>query len=117
MTPALGRPPVAWDVGRYVSVVRAGFAAGYADEPGAWQLLGSAVAPVAHTYRSWQQFAEDFVAGRELWMRTAGGEWSGSQEDTVSAVRGRLDPTNGESPWQQVPWEAIYQVDQRIGGR
>ncbi|MFE3885676.1 DUF1266 domain-containing protein [Streptomyces lydicus] len=115
MASALGRPPVAWDFGRYVCIVRAGFAAGYVDEPGAWQLLGSAVAPVAQTYRSWQQFAEDFVAGRELWMRSAGREWAGSQEDTVSAVRSLLDPTNRESPWQQVPWETIYQVDQQIG--
>ncbi|WP_234341399.1 hypothetical protein [Streptomyces sp. NRRL S-1813] len=49
-------------------------------------------------------------------MRTAGGEWPGSQEGTVSAVWGLLDPTHRESPWQQVPWETVYQVDQRIGG-
>ncbi|MFH8572310.1 DUF1266 domain-containing protein [Streptomyces sp. NPDC017993] len=116
MAPVLGRQPVAWDFGRYVWIVRAGFAAGYVDEPGAWQLLSNAVAPVAQTYRSWREFADDFVAGRELWMRSAGAEWSGSQEETVSAVRSLLDPANGESPWQQVPWETIHRADQRTGG-
>lgn len=38
MTPLLGRPPLAWDYGRYVTVVRLGFGAGYVDERGAWHL-------------------------------------------------------------------------------
>ncbi|MFG2832497.1 DUF1266 domain-containing protein [Streptomyces sp. NPDC048434] len=111
MTSALGHPPVAWDFGRYVTVVRLGFGAGYVDEPGAWQLLASAVAPVAQTYGSWEAFANDFVAGRELWMRTAGNDWAGSQDDTIEAVRSLLDPTNSSSPWRLVPWETVYQAD------
>ncbi|MGW7486877.1 DUF1266 domain-containing protein [Streptomyces sp. NPDC054786] len=111
MTSALGHPPVAWDFGRYVTVVRLGFGAGYVDEPGAWQLLASAVAPVAQTYGSWEAFANDFVAGRELWMRTAGNDWAGSQDDTIEAVRSLLDPTNTSSPWRLVPWETVYQAD------
>ncbi|AJC62071.1 DUF1266 domain-containing protein [Streptomyces sp. 769] len=112
MAPVLGHPPVAWDFGRYATVVKLAFGAGYVDEPGAWQLLGNAVAPAAQTYRSWNAFAQDFVAGRALWMRNTGAEWSGSQEDTVQAVQRLLDPGNSTSPWQQVPWEAIYQPDQ-----
>ncbi|AZS74864.1 hypothetical protein DDE74_31550 [Streptomyces lydicus] len=111
MAPVVGHPPVAWDFGRYVTVTRLGFGAGYIDEAGAWQLLASAVAPVAQTYPSWQAFAHDFVTGRELWMRNAGGEWAGSQEDTVQAVHRLLDPANISSPWQQVPWETIYHSD------
>ncbi|MFD8549805.1 DUF1266 domain-containing protein [Streptomyces sp. NPDC059649] len=112
MAPTLGRPPLAWDYDRYVTVVRLGFGAGYVDEAGAWQLLASTAAPVAQTYGSWQAFAEDFVAGRDLWMRGAGSEWAGSQDDTVQAVRRLLDPTNPTSPWLQAPWESIYQPDQ-----
>ncbi|MGW1372983.1 DUF1266 domain-containing protein [Streptomyces sp. NPDC002446] len=111
MAPVLGHPPVAWDFGRYVTVVRQGFGAGYVDEPGAWQLLAGAVAPVAQTYGSWQAFAQDFVAGRQLWMQGAGSEWAGSQDDTVQAVRRLMDPTNPGSPWRQVAWESIYRPD------
>ncbi|MFI9358616.1 DUF1266 domain-containing protein [Streptomyces lydicus] len=112
MASALGRPPLAWDYGRYATVVRLGFGAGYLDEAGAWQLLAHAVTPVAQTYGSWQSFAEDFVAGRQLWMHNAGNEWTGSQDDTVQAVSRLLDPTNPTSPWRQVTWQAIYQPDQ-----
>ncbi|WP_229853100.1 DUF1266 domain-containing protein [Streptomyces albospinus] len=112
MAPVIGHPPVAWDFARYVTVVRLGFGAGYVDEPTAWALLGNAVAPAAQSYRSWSAFADDFIAGRALWMQNAGAEWTGSQEDTVQAARRLLDPANPTSPWQQVPWESIYQPDQ-----
>ncbi|ARF53012.1 DUF1266 domain-containing protein [Streptomyces gilvosporeus] len=112
MAPVLGHPPVAWDFGRYVSVVRSGFGAGYVDEAGAWQLLARAAAPVAQTYGSWRAFADDFVAGRQIWMQNVGREWAGSQEDTIQAVQRLLDPANPNSPWNQVPWETIYQPDQ-----
>ncbi|MFH9867060.1 DUF1266 domain-containing protein [Streptomyces lydicus] len=42
MEPVIGHPPVAWDFGRYVTVTRLGFGAGYIDEAGAWQLLAIA---------------------------------------------------------------------------
>ncbi|QRX93449.1 DUF1266 domain-containing protein [Streptomyces noursei] len=111
MASVIGHPPVAWDFGRYVTVTRLAFGAGYIDEAGAWQLLANAVAPVAQTYSSWQAFAHDFVTARELWMRNAGNEWSGSHEGTVQAVHRLLDPTNTSSPWQQIPWETIYHSD------
>jgi hypothetical protein len=113
MAPTLGHPPVAWDFGRYVMLVRSGLAAGYVDEPTAWQLLSRAVAPVAQTYGSWQEFANDFIAGRQLWMRTVGQEWTGTQEDSVQAMQSLLNPANTESPWQRVPWETIRQADRQ----
>ncbi|MEU9126301.1 DUF1266 domain-containing protein [Streptomyces sp. NPDC048506] len=111
MAAAIGHPPVAWDFGRYVTVIRLGFGAGYIDEVTAWQLLASAVVPVAQSYASWEAFAHDFVSGRELWMRNAGRDWAGSQEDSVQAVHRLLDPTNTSSPWQRVPWDTIYRSD------
>ncbi|MFF2813635.1 DUF1266 domain-containing protein [Streptomyces sp. NPDC058000] len=87
------------------------FGAGYVDEPGAWRLLGNAVAPAAQTYQSWNAFADDFIAGRALWMQNAGAEWSGSQDDTAQAAQRLLDPGNSNGPWHQVHWESIYQPD------
>lgn len=111
MAPSIGHPPVAWDFGRYATIVRKGFGAGHLDEQGAWHLLTTAVAPVAQTYGSWQAFAHDFVAGRQLWMQNAGTEWTGSQEDTAEAVGRLLDPTNTDSPWHHAPWHSIYEPD------
>ncbi|MFI0790436.1 hypothetical protein ACH4Q6_33135 [Streptomyces lydicus] len=35
---------------------------------------------MAQTYGSWQSFAEDFVAGRQLWIDSVGREWTGHDE-------------------------------------
>ncbi|MFI0790435.1 hypothetical protein ACH4Q6_33130 [Streptomyces lydicus] len=48
MAPVLGRPPLAWDFGRYATVVRLGFGAGYLDEPGA---PGSSLRMPPHRWR------------------------------------------------------------------
>ncbi|WP_199493124.1 DUF1266 domain-containing protein [Marinitenerispora sediminis] len=111
----IGHPPLAWDAMRYADITRYGFAAGYIDERTAWQLLARMVGPVAQTYRSWQAYADDFLLGRQVWLGgLVGGryeDWAVSQQETVDAARKLLDPANTDSPWQRVPWEAIYRPD------
>ncbi|QKV91790.1 DUF1266 domain-containing protein [Streptomyces sp. NA02950] len=115
MAPRLGHPPLAWDIVRYADVVRYGLASEYIDEPTAWRLLREVVAPVARTYGSWKEYADDYMIGRRVWMHGLTGteheDWPVSQEDTARAVQRLVDPMNEKSPWRQVPWETIHQPD------
>jgi hypothetical protein len=115
MAPVIGHPPLAWDIGRYADIVRYSFAAGYVNESQAWQLLRSAAQLAAPAYGSWKGFADDFMTGRQLWMRaqagTADENWAVSQEVTARAAQRLTDPANEQSPWRITPWEIIYQPD------
>lgn len=115
MAASIGHPPLAWDIARYADITRYGLASGYIDEPTAWRLLREVVEPVARTYGSWKEYADDFMTGRLAWMRALSGtdneDWPVSQEDTARAVQRLVDPMNQDSPWQRTPWETIYQPD------
>ena len=96
----MGHPPVAWDMGRYAALVRDGFTAEYIDETEAWDLLAEIAAPTVQAYGSWREFADDFLAGRQMWGL---GE-PGSQQRYRAAAGRLLDPANTRSPWNQVSW-------------
>lgn len=111
----IGHPPASFDFARYSHVVRHGFAAEYIDEAEAWQLLERVPGQVAGTYRSWQEFAEDYLAAR---MTVADGTASPagftSRQLTAAPVARLLDPLNTGSPWNLVPWDAITRPDQPV---
>lgn len=110
---SLGHPPVSWDFARYSFTVRNGYAAEYIDEPEAWQLLAGITEQVAGAYGSWQEFSDDYLAARRLWlggMEETGG-YPASQRQTITATDWLLNPSSSRSPWNRVPWDAITRPD------
>lgn len=115
---SIGHPPLSWDFARYASMVRNAFCAEYIDEPQAWQLLEGIVGSIAEAYTSWRDFAEDYLAGRRVWVGPDTGEphdYPASQQQTANAVSRLLDPASTWSPWNLVPWDAIRRPDQPAG--
>jgi Protein of unknown function (DUF1266) len=96
----IGYPPLAWDYGRFVNLVRWGFAAGHVDEPSAWRLLEAVVAPVYRSYPGWSSFSLDFLIGRAFWL----GKSEQSHEQALMRLWSPLG--RAASPWQQIPWDA-----------
>jgi Protein of unknown function (DUF1266) len=96
----LGHPPLAWDLARVAVLPRRAFAAGFIDEPTAWELMEAAVAPAYRCYGSWGAYVRDNVDGHNAW---AGGSSDGLDRHVV---RWWSPSLAAESPWQSVPWEA-----------
>lgn len=101
---ATARATVAYDRCLAVTLARSGFAAGLLDEPSAWRCIDAQVTSVVRRYRSWAEYAEDYVAGRE-----------GREGMTLPWLR-RFVATDlidhARSPWRDVPWPA----DEPISG-
>jgi tetratricopeptide (TPR) repeat protein len=95
----VGHPPLAWDVCRYAYLVRCAIAMGYIGEDDAWRLLRAVREETLATYDSWRAVAEDYLAGRDVWL-------SGrpDRQPMVAATERLLDPENARSPWNMIPW-------------
>lgn len=105
---------LAWDLARFVNNIRHGFAAGYLDEPTAWNLLEKAIPAATGVYSSWADYGRGFVVGRRLWLAGLSGDdqsqfISGDYAEII--VQHLLDPANDASPWRIIPWETIYHPD------
>ncbi|MNJ99860.1 hypothetical protein D3C87_176410 [compost metagenome] len=87
---------LAWDVARYIQLVRLCFVAGYFDDNEAWaQILK--IAPVAEgKFSSWTEFAQSFLIGRTF--------WAGSESPEAKAICERL-LGHPASPWQFFSWD------------
>lgn len=113
----LGIAPLAWDVALYVDISRRGFACGMLTEPDTWTLLKNIVPAVAGTYASWQEYADHYLLGRQVWrenLEAARGDGEGlpaPQAVSDAHLRSLLDPANRTSPWNMAPWEAISNPD------
>jgi hypothetical protein len=106
--PLLGRQPYAWDIGRFSWVVRASVSAGFiVQEETAWEMFESITAPMVAAYNSWAGYAEDFLAGRRLWLgdRLADAQTEATHKRYEKAVRRMLDPDNTDSVWQRAEWD------------
>jgi tetratricopeptide (TPR) repeat protein len=104
------RPVLAWNVARYVGCVRDGVAAGYLDEPTAWDLLEQITDPTARAYDSWAAFTADYLAGREDWLDLSGPpqpNWPTAHLRKIEAVERLLDPDNTGSPFHRAPWDTV----------
>ncbi|MBO0819556.1 MAG: DUF1266 domain-containing protein [Nocardiopsaceae bacterium] len=119
MAARLGHPPASWDFARYSLMVRNGFAAEYIGEAEAWRLLEGIAGDLAGCYGSWREFADDYLAGRLLWLggTEKPGGYPASQRQTADAAQSLLDPSNPRSPWNLVPWDAITRPDQPVTTR
>jgi Protein of unknown function (DUF1266) len=85
---------LAWDLARYVHVLRHAYNAGYIDEGGCWTFLDRLEAPAARI-ASWQEFAHSYLAGYEF--------WSGELDLERREIVGRL-LQHPCSPWLHFPW-------------
>ena len=104
------RPVLAWNVARYVGCVRDGVAAGYLDEPAAWDLLEQITDPTARAYDSWAAFTADYLAGREEWLELSGPpqpSWPTAHRRKIEAVARLLDPDDTGSPFHRAPWDTV----------
>lgn len=111
----LGVAPLAWDAALYVDIARLGFGAGLISEAEAWTALKNIVPSVVRTYASWQEYADHYLLGRQVWREGLGGARNGSAPAPQSAADAHLsallDPANGTSPWNQAPWDVISHPD------
>ncbi|MCQ4210962.1 MULTISPECIES: DUF1266 domain-containing protein [Streptomyces] len=111
----LGVEPLAWDIALYVDITRRGFACGMLTEADAWNLLKNVVPQVAGTYNSWQEYADHYLLGRQIWRedlrRRADGSLPAPQPVADAHLRALLDPADRKSPWNAAPWDSIRQPD------
>ncbi|MFJ9536695.1 DUF1266 domain-containing protein [Streptomyces sp. NPDC101225] len=110
-----GVAPLAWDAALYVDTARLGFGAGLITEAEAWTALKNIVPSVVRTYASWQEYADHYLLGRKVWQDGLDGAREGAVPAPQSAADAHLgallDPANGASPWNLVPWDAISHPD------
>lgn len=86
---------LAWDVARYVQLVRLSYVAGYFTDNEAWAEILK-LGPVAEgKFNSWTEFAQSFLIGRTF--------WSGTESAEAKAICERL-LGHPASPWQFFSW-------------
>nr|WP_018535622.1 DUF1266 domain-containing protein [Streptomyces sp. SID8379] len=111
----LGVEPLAWDIALYTDLTRRGFACGLVTEADAWNLLKNVVPRVAGTYNSWQEYADHYLLGRQVWRDglrgTPDASFAAPQTTADAHLRRLLDPSDARSPWNLAPWEAIRRPD------
>lgn len=111
-----GVAPLAWDIALYVDISRRGFACGMLSETDTWNRLKNVVPAVAGTYASWNEYADHYLLGRQVWRDSLRGTESESfpapQAVSDAHLQALLDPANRTSPWNLAPWEAISHPDQ-----
>lgn len=89
---------VAWDFVRLINVARWGYAAKYISAEEAWSYILDAATQLHATYSSWEELAQDYVLGHDV--------WAGEPDEQFSHVTAELlDLSNPKSPWNRVAWE------------
>jgi hypothetical protein len=98
--PKTKRPMLtAWDFGRYINVCFWGYLAGYLTEQEAWDRVLPAARYLQSCYSSWDEFAEDYLRGREFWSASANRQDHGRIRETVRKLL-----SDESSFWNNVPW-------------
>lgn len=96
----LGRKGIlAWDLVRYISLCRWGYAAGYLSEAEAWDRIMPAALRLQQSFRSWKDLQNDFLIGREYWSKTQNDQ-TGTQFRSI--YKRFLNDKGG--PWKENPW-------------
>ncbi|CAN5309833.1 hypothetical protein BH11CYA1_BH11CYA1_50550 [soil metagenome] len=99
----------AWDLCRYVNLVRGGYLLGLVSEKEAYDLIMPVAMKIQQTYSSWEQMNDEYLIGRKFWSHK---EW---QEDTLKTTRitKRL-LTQKSSPWVALPWDTDLNCNTKI---
>lgn len=85
---------LAWDIARYVHLVRMCFFAGYLNNDEAWQRLLLAWPLIENKFSSWSEFAQSFLIGRTFWA----GQEDPDLKETCERLLG-----HPASPWRFTP--------------
>ncbi len=92
---------LAWDLCRYICLVRWGLLLGYVDEQEANSLLIPVARRLQSNYGSWKQMGEEYLIGRKFWNEET---W---KEGKVEYSRiCKLLSTEKNSPWVKIPWDS-----------
>lgn len=104
--PKLGAAGIlAYDISRYVNLVRWGYQVGFFSDGETWALIVPAARAAQANFDSWQAFGHSFLVGREFW----GGESVADDQPLfVRAVRDLLEQPQGE--WHLIPWSRALQA-------
>ncbi|HWB58852.1 MAG TPA: DUF1266 domain-containing protein, partial [Chthoniobacteraceae bacterium] len=87
---------LAYDLVRYISRVRAGYAAGYFTEAEAWERIMPVAVRLQRAYKSWEEMGADRLEGRVV-----GGEKDPGFEMVYKLLINHTDPN---SPWNINAW-------------
>ncbi|CAN5153763.1 hypothetical protein BH11CYA1_BH11CYA1_16980 [soil metagenome] len=90
---------LAWDLCRYVCLVRWGLRLGYITEKEAIEMLMPAARRLQKTYGSWKQMGEEYLVGRRFWDEQ---HWKKDDADYTRIYKLLLTEKN--SPWVKIPW-------------
>jgi len=88
----------AWDLARYVHLLRLGYLAGMLPSNECWPRLGRLREPVLQEFDGWADFAQSYLAGLQLWSGTRGGTFEDSCRRLLEHPR---------SPWTYFGWLAF----------
>ena len=94
-----GNSVVAWDYGRYIMLCRWGYMLGFLTEDEAWRRIMPAARTIQRSFRSWDEFGEDYLVGREFWSPVEMDKSGGTYRDIQKWLR-----NEPQSPWNQLPW-------------
>lgn len=91
---------LAWDLCRYVCLVRWGFRLGFVSEQEANELLLPVAKRLRSNYSSWQQMGEEYLVGRKFWNEE---HWKKDEKEYSRIYKMLLTEKN--SPWMKIPWD------------
>jgi hypothetical protein len=89
-----------WDYGRYISLCRWGYLAGYLSEEEAWQKIMPVARLLQSKFDSWQDLGQNHLIGRYFWSYKQAKQDSWKFEDAYMRL---LDMPS--SPWNRLPWD------------
>ncbi len=91
----------AWDLCRYINLVRWGYLIGFVSEKEAYSLMMPVAKKLQQKYSSWEQMNEEYLIGRRFWSYK---EWKNDIARTNRTTKLLL--TQKTSPWVTLPWKA-----------
>lgn len=91
-------PITAWDFGRYINLCRWGVDAGWITEQEAWSRILPAARLLQSSYSSWDEFAADYLLGRNFWN-----PGTGKDNETIR-YRISLLKLSPKGLWSTIPW-------------
>lgn len=98
-----GDDKLAWDYCRIITVSGGAVLAELITPDEAWSHVLPAADALSQRFDSWSSLADNYLAGRELWLRDHE-QWPDAGHPKFVSTRDELvsDP---ESPWNQVAWD------------
>lgn len=88
-----------WDLIRYITVCRWGYAAGYLSEAEAWQCIMPMARELQQNFHSWKELGQNYLIGRDFWSYTGAQVFRSSFYTAFNRLC-----TEKSSPWVTLPW-------------